>query len=88
MAKIPSTILRLGVVLGLAITIAGIIVQQAVDIADTIISYGLLIIVLTPITALSTICMLSLMKRDFYNFTLSLLIIITILVSIIISVYK
>jgi len=85
--EIPSIILRLGILVGLALTLIGVIVNQVLRISS-IVMLGLLAIVLTPLISLFVISILLLLRKDIYGFILSQLAIIIILVSIITSLYK
>jgi len=87
MYEIPSTILRYGVIVGLLLTLIGIVVKQLLY-ASEIVLLGLAIIVITPLASLLTISVLLLLRRDIYGFTLSLLTISIILLSIILSQYR
>ena len=87
MYEIPSTILRYGVIVGLLLTLIGIVVKQLLY-ASEIILLGLAIIVITPLASLLTISILLLLRRDIYGFTLSLLTISIILLSIMLSQYR
>ena len=87
MYEIPSIILRLGILVGLALTLIGVIVNQVLRISS-IVMLGLLAIVLTPLISLFVISILLLLRKDIYGFILSQLAIIIILVSIITSLYK
>ena len=87
MYEIPSIILRLGILVGLALTLIGVIVNQVLHISS-IVMLGLLAIVLTPPISLLAISILLLLRKDIYGFILSQLAIIIILVSIITSLYK
>ena len=87
MYEIPSIILRLGILVGLALTLIGVIVNQVLRISS-VVMLGLLAIVLTPLISLFVISILLLLRKDIYGFILSQLAIIIILVSIITSLYK
>jgi len=85
--EVPSTVLRFGVLIGLVLTMVGIVINQILHI-NIIVMLGLLTIVLTPLVSLFVISILLLRRRDIYGFILSQLTIIVILASIIESLYK
>lgn len=87
MYEVPSTVLRFGVLIGLVLTMVGIVINQILHI-NIIVMLGLLTIVLTPLVSLFVISILLLRRRDIYGFILSQLTIIVILASIIESLYK
>ncbi|MCD6084885.1 MAG: hypothetical protein J7J20_05020 [Desulfurococcales archaeon] len=87
MYKLPSIILRFGVIAGLVLSLAGVVIEQFLSISD-IVTLGLMTIVLTPLVSLFVIGILMLLKKDIYGFILSQLAIAVILASIITSLYR
>ena len=87
MYRAPSTTLRYGIAIGLALTLVGMIIKQLLGIS-IIMTLGLLVITLTPLTSLLTISIILARRRDVYGFLLSQLVIIFILISIAISIHK
>lgn len=86
MYRLPSIILRYGVILGLVLTLTGTIVKELVGIR-VLVTVGLLTIIVTPITSLLIISLYLMFKRELYMFTLSILAILVILTSIVIFLY-
>ena len=87
MFKLPSTILRYGVILGLAITLVGILSEQLAGL-EALVTFGLMIIVVTPLASLMTIGVTLARRRDLYGFALSQLAIAVIVASILISLQR
>jgi len=87
MYKLPSIILRFGVIAGLVLSLAGVVIEQVLSVSD-IVTLGLMTIVLTPLVSLFVIGLLMLLKKDIYGFILSQLAIAVILASIITSLYR
>jgi len=87
MYKLPSIILRFGIIAGLVLSLAGVVIEQFLSISD-IVTLGLMTIVLTPLVSLFVIGILMLLKKDIYGFILSQLAIAVILASIITSLYR
>ena len=87
MYKLPSTILRFGVIAGLILALIGVVIKQVLH-TSAVIMLGLLAIVLTPLVSLFVIGVLLLLKKDIYGFILSQLAIAVILASIITSLYR
>ena len=87
MYKLPSTILRFGVIAGLILAVFGVVIKQVLH-TSAVIMLGLLTIVLTPLVSLFVIGVLLLLKKDIYGFILSQLAIAVILASIITSFYR
>ncbi len=87
MYKLPSTILRFGVIAGLILAVFGVVIKQVLH-TSAVIMLGLLTIVLTPLVSLFVIGVLLLLKKDIYGFILSQLAIAVILASIITSLYR
>jgi len=85
--KLPSTILRFGVIAGLILAVFGVVIKQVLH-TSAVIMLGLLTIVLTPLVSLFVIGVLLLLKKDIYGFILSQLAIAVILASIITSFYR
>jgi len=84
MYKIPSIILRYGVITGLILTILGVIVKQLLNM-NIVVMLGLVVIVSVPLVSLFAISILLMLRKDIYGFLLSQLAIIIILAFIIIS---
>lgn len=84
MYKIPSIILRYGVITGLILTILGVIVKQLLNM-NIVVMLGLVVIVSVPLVSLFAIGILLMLRKDIYGFLLSQLAIIIILAFIIIS---
>ena len=87
MYKLPSTILRFGVIAGLILALIGVVIKQVLY-TSAVVMLGLLTIVLTPLVSLFVIGVLLLLKKDIYGFILSQLAIVVILASIITSLYR
>ena len=87
MYKLPSTILRFGVIAGLILAVFGVVIKQVLY-TSAVVMLGLLTIVLTPLVSLFVIGVLLLLKKDIYGFILSQLAIVVILASIITSLYR
>ncbi|HDD26667.1 MAG TPA: hypothetical protein ENF75_06240 [Acidilobales archaeon] len=84
MYREPSLILRYGVITGLAVSLAGLVINEVFGVG-TVTLIGMFIIVLTPLTSLITISLKLASKKDLRKFTLSQITIAVIIASLIIS---
>ena len=85
--KIPSTILRLGILVGLSILALGIVAKYMFK-TDIFITIGLLTLVLTPLTSLVSISIELAKRRNLHELILAQLATIIIVISIVLSILK
>lgn len=84
MYRIPSFILRYGVITGLVLTIIGVVLKQLLGI-DILVMLGLAVIVSVPLVSLFVMSVLLILRRDIYSFLLSQLAITIVLAFIIVT---
>jgi len=84
MYRIPSLILRYGVITGLAVSLTGLVINELLNV-EVVTLIGMFIIVLTPLTSLIIISLKLVSKKDLRKFVLSQITIAVIIASLIVS---
>ena len=87
MHKLPSVIMRYGVIAGLALTLVGTVIKYVLG-NSTLVMLGLMAIVMTPIVSLAAISAELASSKDRCGFALSLLALAIILASVVLSLSR
>ncbi len=87
MNELPAKVLRAGVVTGLCLTVAGIIIYKVLGVAGAQ-TVGLWIVVLTPISALITVGAGLARRRDYLGVLAVAVMIAAIVISVITSLHR
>ncbi|ADI31526.1 hypothetical protein [Staphylothermus hellenicus] len=84
MLEKTAKILRYGVFLGLAILLVGLFINNLLHI-DLLVYIGLITIVVTPMITLFSISIMLLLRKDYRSFTLSIILLLVLIISIIVA---
>ena len=87
MHKLPSVIMRYGVIAGLALTLVGTVIKYVLG-NSTLVMLGLMAVVMTPIVSLAAISAELASSKDRRGFALSLLALAIILASVVLSLSR